>query len=94
MRANRLVEPERPLIFGAAAHAFKLATECLKLIPAGLLVADRAVSVRRVLKMAAEIFNVTLYQAGNKAIVDAGCVSRGDDGSNSGPRRAMTPEFT
>ena len=76
MSAEWLAETEWPLILRAATHAFELPPERPKFIPARLLVSDRNVAIGGVLKMAAEILDIALHQAGDEAIVDAGYVGR------------------
>ena len=72
MRAERLFERMRPLELGALAlRAGELDAKCFELVPADTLVADRAIAVGAVLKVAAEVLDHAHFQTCQEAITDA-----------------------
>ena len=75
MCTYRLLKAERPLIRGAAAHAFELLAERLELFPPRLLVPYRAVPLGRVLKVASEILDIAFDKAGNEAVIHSRHIS-------------------
>lgn len=65
MRANRLFQGKGPLKFCSAAFvACELAAERSEFLPTRLFVANRTITIRTVLKVAAEILDLALYQTG------------------------------